>query len=64
MKTAAQVKLEFEYRGESFSEWASENGYKRGTVYAVLNGHRKAKRGEGHDIAVRLGLKDGVLRDA
>jgi gp16 family phage-associated protein len=57
LKTPEQVKLEFFRRGENFSDWAEQNGYRRDEVYAVLNGRCKARRGKGHEIAVKLGLK-------
>ncbi len=57
VKTPEQVKSEFEARGESFADWAREHGYDRLYVYRVLNGTIKAKRGIGHKIAVKLGLK-------
>ncbi|MDP8080224.1 DNA-binding protein [Phocoenobacter skyensis] len=57
IKTPEQVKKEFEAKGKSFAEWAKENGYDRFYVYRVLNGSIKAKRGIGHEIAVKLGLK-------
>ena len=57
VKTPEQVKSEFEARGESFADWAREHGYDRLYVYRVLNGTIKAKRGIGHEIAVKLVLK-------
>ena len=57
VKTPEQAKSEFEARGESFADWAREHGYDRLYVYRVLNGTIKAKRGIGHEIAVKLGLK-------
>ena len=57
VKTPEQVKSEFEARGESFADWAREHGYDRLYVYRVLNGTIKAKRGIGHEIAVKLGLE-------
>jgi gp16 family phage-associated protein len=60
MKTREQVTQEFEFRGESIAEWARKRSYKPGTVYAVLYGKVKAKRGLGYKIAVELGLKEGL----
>ncbi|TNH04501.1 DNA-binding protein [Testudinibacter sp. TR-2022] len=56
-KTPEQVKQEFENRGETLSDWASEHGYDRNYVYRVLSGSIRARRGVGHEIAVKLGLK-------
>ena len=51
------VKDSFETRGESIAEWARNRGFQRHLVYAVLSGKCRAKRGQGHLIAVALGLK-------
>ena len=64
MKSEREVKAEFDYRGESIAAWARREGYKLQTVYDVINGRQKARRGLSHDIAVKLGMKNGVLRDA
>ncbi|WP_279716358.1 hypothetical protein [Chelonobacter oris] len=37
LKTPEQVKKEFEAQGQSFADWAKENGYDRFYVYCVLN---------------------------
>lgn len=59
MKSPEEVKQEFAERGLSISGWAKERGYSQALVYQVLNGSRKALRGESHKIAVELGLKEG-----
>ena len=51
------VKGSFDDRGESVAEWARLHGFSRHLVYAVLSGKCRAKRGQGHLIAVALGLK-------
>lgn len=58
IKTPDQVKKEFEATGKTISAWAAEHGFAPQEVYKVLNGQAKCKRGKGHDIAVRLGLKE------
>lgn len=60
IKTSDQVKKEFEATGKTISSWAEEHGFAPQEVYKVLNGQAKCKRGKGHDIAVRLGLKEFV----
>lgn len=42
------------------SAWARENDVELKILYAVLNGKNRAHRGEGHRIAVKLGLKLGT----
>lgn len=56
-KTPSQVKQDFENSGQPVSEWAEKNGYTPQEVYKVLNGQVKGKRGKGHEIAVKLGIK-------
>lgn len=51
------VKARFEAEGISIAEWAKSRGFNVLTVYRVLSGRVKGKRGESHRIAVALGLK-------
>ena len=51
------IRQSFEDAGVSVSEWAAQHGFRRESVYAVLSGRSKARRGEAHRIAVALGLK-------
>ena len=55
--TPDQVKQQFKQRGVTVKEWAEENGFRTNAVYRVLNGIDKAYYGNGHKIAVALGLK-------
>jgi gp16 family phage-associated protein len=57
MDAKKAIKERFEAHGEVIAEWARNNGYKPRTVYAVLSGQLKAKRGLSHKIAVALGIK-------
>lgn len=61
LKTGQEVKSEFARNGISIGSWAKANGFKRGDVYAVLDGRNKAKYGDAHAIAVTLGMKEGVV---
>ncbi|RLM25341.1 DNA-binding protein [Brenneria alni] len=58
--TPEQVKNRFQQRGITVTQWARENGYSREAVYRVLNGITKAKYGQAHEIAVKLGLKSAA----
>ena len=58
MKQASDIKKEFEAVGITISDWATRNGFKPRTVYAVLNGSVKGRCGVGHDIMVALGMKE------
>lgn len=62
MKTSTEVRAEFHRRGMSFAEWARAQGFSLALVYDVLAGRRVALRGQTHDIAVALGIKDGERR--
>lgn len=55
-----QLKQQYKREGKSFAQWARDNGYSYHDVIRVLNGFSKAQRGRGHEIAVKLGLKDEV----
>ena len=55
------VRAEFARRGLSISAWARSHGYSAQLVYQVLSGRRGCLRGQCHEIAVRLGLKDGII---
>lgn len=53
------VRARFAERGVSVAWWASERGYPKSLVYAVINGRLAAKRGRAHKIAVDLGIRPG-----
>jgi gp16 family phage-associated protein len=55
--TGDQVKAKFEAQGKSIAGWAREHQYPLIEVYKVVGGFSKAKRGRGHEIAVKLGMK-------
>lgn len=59
-KTAEQVKTELRAKGMTLAQWAQQNGYDRDTVYKVIGGTRKGWFGKGHEIAVKLGLKQAA----
>lgn len=57
---AAQVaaaRAAFYERGEDVASWARSHGFRPASVYRLLAGHSRARRGEAHLIAVALGLK-------
>lgn len=68
-KTRAQVREEFASKGWSISAWARQNNYSSNMVIAILaddeaNPRVKCLRGDAHNIAVQLGLKDGQVHRA
>lgn len=58
--TPEQVKAKFKQQGLTFSAWAREHGYRPQEVIRVVNGFNKANYGIGHEIAVKLGLKENL----
>lgn len=58
-----QLKAKFRREGRTVAQWAKDNGYEPNRVYRVIGGFDKAYHGKAHDIAVKLGLKDGVIRE-
>lgn len=63
MATVQQVREQFKRNGITVAEWARENHFPAQLVREVLLGRAKGNWGLSHDIAVKLGLKDGPLGD-
>ncbi|MGY0799925.1 DNA-binding protein [Lysobacter sp. A286] len=57
LQTLDDIREAFETSGLAISEWADTHGFRRGSVYAVLAGRTKGRRGEAHRVAQALGLK-------
>ena len=53
-----KLKENFERNGKTLAQWARENGYTPRDVYLGIGGQRKGRYGKGHEIAVKLGLKE------
>lgn len=60
LKTTQEVKAQFLAEGKTIGEWADSHGYRRSDVYRVLNGFSAMQRGLPHQIAVELGIKEGL----
>lgn len=61
--TKEQVIANFSANGQTFTAFAADNRFELSLVYAVLHGRVKGLRGQSHNIAVALGLKDGRRTD-
>lgn len=66
LKTRSQIRQEFADKGWSISGWARQHGYSPVLVSDIINDSevnpkRKCLRGESHNIAVSLGIKNGVV---
>jgi gp16 family phage-associated protein len=63
-KTSKEVLEDFARKGISVAAWARTKGYDADLTRAILRNERAAIRGQSHNIAVELGLKDGeVVRE-
>lgn len=61
LRTADDVRAELKRKGVSISSWAIANGFSTNLVFEVLSGRKKCLRGQAHNIAVKLGLKEGDI---
>ncbi len=61
LRTAAEARAWLDYQGISISQWARENHVHHSLVREILAGRKKCLRGESHNIAILLGMKDGIL---
>lgn len=61
LRTAEEARDELKRQGVSISQWATANGFSTNLVFEVLGGRKKCLRGQAHNIAVKLGLKEGVI---
>ncbi len=52
------IRQRFKAQGISITDWATARGFNRDHVYAVLRGRTYGDRGQAHQIAVALGLKE------
>jgi gp16 family phage-associated protein len=62
MKTVQEVREFLRAEGMTIAAWARKHGYRAIQVYRVLDGHNLGTYGTGHEIAVKLGLKDAPKR--
>lgn len=62
IKTRSEVRDDFERTGTTIRAWAKKHGFNERIVYAVLNGGNKGNYGKAHEVAVLLGLKEGVVQ--
>ncbi|WP_324603359.1 DNA-binding protein [Trinickia symbiotica] len=61
LKTLEQVRADFDRHGISVSAWAATHGIPRHVVNGLLSGRLKGRRGQAHNAAVLLGVKEGVV---
>lgn len=63
VRTKEEVLHEFRVRGISISAWARARGFSVSLVYQVIAGSKAGVRGQCHQIAVALGLKEGLIAE-
>ncbi len=63
MKTLEQVKAELLHKGLSMAAWARKNGVNEELTRRILLGRIECRYGQSHKIAVKLGLKDGIIEE-
>ena len=56
-KSPSAAKLEIQAQGMTLKAWAEARGFKYRTVSEVVRGVNKGHYGEGHRVAVALGIK-------
>jgi gp16 family phage-associated protein len=61
LRTAEEARDALNSTGISITQWAIANKFSPNLVFEVLGGRKKCIRGQAHEIAVKLGLKDGVI---
>lgn len=61
LKTRAEVKQDLIRQGITITAWAVKNSFNPHHVRDVLRGRAKGNFGESHKIAIKLGIKDGVI---
>lgn len=61
LRTAEEARADLQAKGISITQWAIANRFSPNLVFEVLGGRKKCLRGQAHEIAVKLGLKDGEI---
>lgn len=61
LRTADEARAELQAKGVSITQWAVANRFSPNLVFEVLGGRKKCIRGQAHEIAVKLGIKEGEL---
>jgi len=61
LRTPEQAREALQAAGTSITQWAIANKFSPNLVFEVLGGRKKCLRGQSHNIAVKLGIKDGVI---
>lgn len=60
LRTSDEAKKSLADKGQTLKDFASQNGFTYRTVSEVVRGVNKGLHGEGHKVAVALGMKQGA----
>ncbi|MBB4845006.1 gp16 family phage-associated protein [Paucibacter oligotrophus] len=60
-KSPEQVRSEMLFRGITIAQWSRENNVHHSLVREILAGRKKCMRGMSRNIAVLLGMKEGLI---
>jgi gp16 family phage-associated protein len=63
LRTAKEARAWLGYQGISIAQWARENEFSDQLVREVLAGRKRCLRGQCHNIAIALGMKEGTPTD-
>lgn len=65
LRTPEEARAAIRRTGVPITQWAIANGFSPNLVFEVLSNRRKPTRGQTHNIAVALGIKEGeIVTDA
>ena len=60
LRTHEEARAHLSHQGISIAQWAREHGFNYSIVCEVIAGRKKCSFGASHNIAVALGMKQGV----
>lgn len=63
LRTPEEARAWLNYQGISVAQWAREHGFSAELVRQVMSGSKRCLRGQSHNIAVALGMKEGIPTD-
>lgn len=61
LRTPEEARAWLEHQGISIAQWSREHNVHHALVREILSGRKKCRFGASHNIAVLLGMKDGVI---
>jgi len=63
LRTAKEARAWLSYLGITVAQWSREHGFNEQLVREVLAGRKLGLRGHSHNIAIALGMKNGLPTD-